>query len=117
MCPRSRWICAIVALLALACLAGVSAADGDGWHQFQKDSRNTGATPDAAPRSNPELVWSRFTHTDEWGNGIDVPPIIAGDLVYVYAVNGTLRAFNRTDGTLIWRNETSVGFQSSTLLR
>jgi len=114
-----------VLFAAMLCLAGVpfgaaqhlpSTVDGD-WHQFQKDSSNTGATSDAAPRSDPELVWSRFTHADELGTGIDVPPIIAGDLVYVYDVNGTLQAFNMTDGTLIWRNETSVGFQSSTLLR
>ena len=109
---RSRCVYAIVALLALVCLAGVS--DADDWHQFQKDALNTGITSYAAPRSDPELVWSAFTHIDEWGNGIDVPPIIAGDLVYIYDVNGTLQAFNKTGGTLIWRNETSVGFQSST---
>ena len=110
MCPRSR--CVIALLLALVCLAGVSAADG--WHQFQKDSQNTGITSDAAPRSDPELVWSAFTHTSKWSGGIEVPPIIAGDLVYVYDVNGTLRAFDRLNGTLIWSNETSVGFQGST---
>ena len=111
MCPQSRFVC--VLLLALACFAGVSAAVD--WHQFQKDALNTGATPEAAPRSDPELVWSAFTHTDEWGNGIDIPPIIAGDLVYVYDVNGTLQALGRTGGTLMWSNETSVGFQGSTL--
>ncbi len=112
MYSQSRCVCAIVALLALACLAGVSAADG--WHQFQKDAMNTGITSDAAPGSDPELVWSAFTHTSKWGGGIDVPPIIAGNLVYIYDVNGTLRAFNKTDGTVTWRNETSVGFQGST---
>ena len=114
-----------VLFAAMLCLAGVpfgaaqhlpSTVDGD-WHQFQKDSSNTGITSDAAPRSDPELVWSRFTHTSIWSGGINVPPIIVGDLVYIYDVNGTLHAFNMTDGTLIWRNETSVGFQSSTLLR
>ncbi len=110
MCPLSR--CVIVALLVLACLTGVSAADG--WHRFQKDSLNAGITSDAAPTADPELVWSAFTHRNDLGNGIDVPPIIAGDLVYVYDANGTLQAFNKTDGALIWRNETSVGFQSST---
>ncbi len=112
MCPRSRVVCVIVALLALACLAGVSAAED--WHQFQKDSRNTGATQDTTPRSDPELVWSAFTHTSEWSGGIDVPPIIAGGIVYVYDINGTLHAFDMTNGTRIWRNETSVGFQGST---
>lgn len=68
MCPRSR-VCVVV-LLALVCLAGVSAADG--WQQFQKDALNTGTTSDAAPRIDPELVWSRFTHIDEWGQWKDI---------------------------------------------
>ncbi|MCK4623680.1 MAG: PQQ-binding-like beta-propeller repeat protein, partial [Phycisphaerae bacterium] len=92
--------------VALVCLSGVSSAGN--WSQFQKDSQNTGITMDAAPAGNPELVWSVRT------DGIDVPPIIAGDLVYVYDANGTIRAFDRINGTLIWRNETSAGFQSST---
>ncbi|MEA1944411.1 MAG: PQQ-binding-like beta-propeller repeat protein [Euryarchaeota archaeon] len=105
MCPLSR--CVLVALLVLACLSGVSAADG--WHQFQKDEVNTGITSDAAPRSDPELVWSMQT------GAIDVPPIIAGDLVYVYDANGTIRAFDRANGNLVWRNETSPWMlQSST---
>ena len=108
---RVSMVC-IVVLLVLACLSGVSAADS--WHQFQKDSLNTGITSDATPTADPVLVWSAFTHTSECGTGIDAPPIIAGDLVYVYDVNGTLQASDRINGTLIWRNETSVGFQSST---
>ena len=107
MCPRSRCVCVLVALLALACLAGVSAADG--WHQFQKDALNTGATSDAAPRIDPELVWSMQT------GAIDVPPVVAGNLMYVYDANGTIRAFDKRNGNLVWRNETSPWIlQSST---
>ena len=107
MCPRSR--CVIVVLFVLACFAGISAADGDGWYQFQKDSQNTGITPAAAPRSDPELVWSMQT------GAIDVPPIVAGDFVYVYDANGTIRAFDKRNGNLVWRNETSSWMlQSST---
>jgi outer membrane protein assembly factor BamB len=94
-------------LLALVYLTGVSAA-GD-WHQFQKDETNAGITPDAAPRGDPELVWRVQT------GGIDVPPIIAGRLVYVYDANGTIRAFDKKSGDLAWRNETaSWMLQSST---
>jgi len=97
----------IVVLLALVYLTGVSAA-GD-WHQFQKDETNAGITPDAAPRGDPELVWRVQT------GGIDVPPIIAGRLVYVYDANGTIRAFDKKSGDLAWRNETaSWMLQSST---
>jgi outer membrane protein assembly factor BamB len=102
----------IIALVALAFAPPLSSAVD--WQQFQKDSLNTGITSDAAPGSDHELVWSAFTHRTDLENGIDVPPIIAGDLVYVYDANGTLQAFNKTDGALIWRNETSIGFQSST---
>jgi hypothetical protein len=91
--------CVLTLLLALTCLSGVSAAGG--WHQFQKDALNTGITTDAAPRSDPELVWNMQT------SGINVPPIVAGDLVYVYDANGTIQAFDKKSGDLVWRNETS----------
>ena len=91
--------CVIALLLTLACLAGVSAADS--WYQFQKDALNAGITTDAAPRSDPELVWNMQT------GAIDVPPVIAGDLVYVYDANGTLQAFDKKSGDLVWQNETS----------
>jgi len=102
-----------ILMLTIVMITLTGTAIASDWQQFQKNEVNNGLTDSPAPRSDPELVWSRFTCTS-WGNGIDVPPIIAGDLVYVYDVNGTLQAFNRADGTLIWRNETSVGFQSST---
>ena len=96
---------AVLAALLLM-LAAASASD---WSQFQKDALNTGITSDAAPRSDPELVWSVQT------DGINVPPIIAGNLVYVYDANGTIRAFDKKSGDLVWRNETSPWMlQSST---
>ncbi|KAB3545337.1 MAG: PQQ-binding-like beta-propeller repeat protein [ANME-2 cluster archaeon] len=103
-----------ILMLTIVMITLTGTAIASDWQQFQKNETNNGLTGGPAPRSDPELVWSAFTRTDELGNGIDVPPIIAGDLVYVYDADGTLWAFNKTDGTLIWRNETSVGFQSST---
>jgi len=85
------------------------------WHQFQKDEINTGITYSPAPTEDPELAWSRFTYTSEWDNGIDVTPIIAEDMVYIYAANGSIWAFNKTNGDLIWQNETTGGnLQTST---
>ena len=102
-----------VALLALALTGlysvmacGVSAASD--WHQFQKDETNAGVTHDAAQTSDPELVWNIRT------DGINVPPIIAGDLVYVYDANGTVRAIDRKNGSLVWSSETFTGLQTST---
>ena len=85
------------------------------WHQFQKDEINTGITYTSAPTKYPELAWSAFTYGSEMGNGIDVTPIIAGDMVYVYAANGSIWAFDKTSGDLIWMNETTGGnLQTST---
>jgi len=85
------------------------------WHQFQKDEKNTGIIYSSAPIKYPELAWSRFTYTSECGNGIDVTPIIAEDIVYVYAANGSIWAFDKTNGDLMWKNETTGGnLQTST---
>jgi len=100
----------IVVLFALICLAEIpAAASVSGWHQFQKDSLHVGTTSDAAPGSDPVLLWSMQT------GAINVPPLVAGDLVYVYDANGTIWAFDRRCGSMVWRNETSPWFiQSST---
>ena len=97
-------------LFALVCLTGIpAAASVSGWHQFQKDPLHTGTTSDAAPGSDPVLLWSMQT------GAINVPPLVAGDLVYVYDANGTMWAFDRRCGSMVWRNETSPWFiQSST---
>jgi outer membrane protein assembly factor BamB len=95
--------------LVLVSLSGISAAASDcGWHQFQKDETNAGVTHDAAQTSDPELVWDMQT------GGINVPPIVAGDLVYVYDANGTIRAIDRKNGSLVWSGETFTGLQTST---
>ncbi len=101
----------VLTILALATPLS-SAAD---WQQFQRDEQNIGVTYSPAPIEYPELVWSAFTNTSEWGNGIDVTPIIAGDKIYVFAANGSIWAFNRTNGDLIWKNKTTGGtLQTST---
>ena len=85
------------------------------WHQFQKDEKNTGIIYSSAPTKDPEFAWRAFTYGSEWGNGIDVTPIIAGEMVYVFAANGSIWAFDKTNGNLIWKNETTGGnLQTST---
>jgi len=105
-----------IILLALAVLALAtplsSAAD---WRQFQRDEQNAGVTYSPAPTEYPELTWSAFTYTSEWGTGIDVTPIITGDKIYIFAANGSIWAFNRTNRDFVWENETTGGtLQTST---
>ena len=96
-------------------ISAIEEARDDNWYQFQKDEINAGITYSPAPTEDPELAWSAFTYGSEWGNGIDVTPIIAGDLVYVYVANGSIWAFDKTSGDLIWKNETTGGnLQTST---
>ena len=91
MCPWGGM--GVFVLLALACLAGISAASD--WHQFQKDETNAGVTHDSAPTSDSKLAWNMQT------DGINVPPIVAGNLVYVYDANGTIHVIDRKNGSLV----------------
>ncbi|CAD6493959.1 MAG: Outer membrane protein assembly factor BamB [Candidatus Argoarchaeum ethanivorans] len=105
-----------LALSAILIISVIPAAALDSnWHQFQKDEINIGVTYSPAPIKDVELAWSAFTYGSDWGNGIDVTPIIADDMVYIYAANGSIWAFNKTNGNLIWQNETTGGnLQTST---
>lgn len=105
----------ILLILAIATITLTGTAIASDWQQFQRDETNNGITDSPAPTEYPELKWSAFTYTSEWGNGIDVTPIIAGDMVYAFAANGSIWAFDRTNGDLIWKNETTGGtLQTST---
>ncbi|MEA3324158.1 MAG: PQQ-binding-like beta-propeller repeat protein, partial [Euryarchaeota archaeon] len=111
MSPK-RLMILLPALAVLVLATSISSAAD--WHQFQRDEQNAGVTYSPAPTEYPELAWNAFTCTSD-GNGIDVTPIIAGDKIYVFAANGSIRAFNRTNGDLIWKNETTGGtLQTST---
>ncbi|NOQ32887.1 MAG: PQQ-binding-like beta-propeller repeat protein [Methanosarcinales archaeon] len=104
-----------ILMLTIVMITLTGTAIASDWQQFQKNEVNNGLTDSPAPTEYPELAWSRFTHTSECGNGIDVTPIIAGDKIYVFAANGSIWAFNKTNGDLIWENETTGGtLQTST---
>ncbi|MEL4306250.1 PQQ-binding-like beta-propeller repeat protein [Methanococcoides sp. LMO-2] len=90
-------------------------ATASNWEQFQSDWKNTALQPGPALKAEPEMLW--YQHTSAQGtNGINVPPVIAGDLVYTYTTNGSVWAFNKHNGELVWRNKTPGGkaLQSST---
>ncbi|WP_445474680.1 outer membrane protein assembly factor BamB family protein [Methanococcoides methylutens] len=90
-------------------------ATSSDWSQFQSDREHTALTQDPAVKENPEASWSITTSMHE-NNGINAPPIIADDLVYIYTTNGSIWAFNKHNGDLVWKNKTTAGsvLQSST---
>lgn len=86
-------VLAVTLVLALPALAS-------DWPQFQLDSVRSGQSPDPAPVHGPVLKWVQ----DTWHSGtlgIESPPIVCGDLVYVHAGNG-LWAFDKRTGAPKW---------------
>ena len=102
-----------LSLILLTSMASIATASD--WGQFQSDWKNSAFEPGPAVKAKPEMIW--YEHTSANGdNGINVPPVIAGDLVYTYTTNGSVWAFNKHNGELVWRSKTSGGsaLQSST---
>ncbi len=97
------WATAGIAVLFAAALLAPTAGSAlaRDWPQFQSDAIHSGQTADPAPTLTPVLKWVQNT----WHSGtlgIETPPIIAGDMVYVHAGNG-LWAFRKESGELLWR--------------
>jgi outer membrane protein assembly factor BamB len=112
---------AVVTLIVLVVTASGSGVQANcpptvvtDWPQFQRDESNTGKTADQAPVRVPVVVWRQFTY-HSGAIGIEVTPIVAGDIVYVHAGDG-LWAFNKRTGELEWQKDISGHgvFQSST---
>ncbi len=99
----------ILSLLALLISTPIIATSSD-WSQFQSDYEHSALTEDPAIKDNPEILWNVST------SGINAVPVIAGDLVYVYTSNGSIWAFNKHNGDLVWKNKTTGAsrLQSST---
>ncbi|WP_230669779.1 PKD domain-containing protein [Methanosarcina barkeri] len=79
-----------------------------GWSQFQKDSSHTGYTFNSVPTQDPELLWQNLTSSEQepcGSGGINVPPVISGNTVFVTAGNASVWAFNKETGDLIWSKE------------
>jgi len=90
-----------LSLILLTSMASIATASD--WGQFQSDWKNSAFEPGPAVKAKPEMIW--YEHTSANGdNGINVPPVIAGDLVYTYTTNGSVWAFNKHNGELVWSN-------------
>jgi len=93
------------AILVISMMAAIASASD--WPQFQKDEVNIGRTNDNAPIMywNEKVLWNNYTYSSGWA-GIDVTPLVVGDLVYVVAANNSVWAFNKTTGAVEWKNNT-----------
>ncbi len=103
-------ICLIILILLTA---GLSCASG--WTQFQADHQHNAVAAGPAPVEDVELLWAAAV-SDDGSNGISVPPVIGRENVYVLSKNGSVRAFDRFTGELVWKNKATSGgaLQSST---
>ena len=120
MYPRSRCVCVLVTLLALACLAGVSAADDYNIAPITDTNLNGIAASDEMsgnPRyfdwdtpDEPHLAW---VSEDIFAGG-STSIVVADDTVFVYCT-GTggssssdytyMVAMNATNGEMLWATE------------
>ena len=78
------------------------------WLQFQKNSIHAGYSSSSAPTQDPELLWQNLTSSEQescGSGGINVPPVISGNTVFVIAGNASVWAFNKENGDLIWNKD------------
>ncbi len=99
---KTIWICRAVVLLAGLLAAG--AAGAEDWPQFQCTAARKGWTTDSAPVLRPVLKWRRYV--DGCGVGIESPPVVWNDRVYVIACS-TILALNAATGQEVWRADIS----------
>jgi outer membrane protein assembly factor BamB len=96
-------------LTLIVLIIPVSASD---WTQFQANRENSAFGQGPALKAEPEIAWSQCP-----GNsGINVPPIVAGNLVYSFTGNGSVYAYNKYSGEAVWTSQAvgSSALQSST---
>jgi len=80
------------------------------WTQFQTNTYNNGITSDRAAIQKPDdsESWSTHTYHLKDSYGIDVQPLVVGDLAYVVAYDAVY-AINRLDGDIEWTQQIEAG--------
>jgi outer membrane protein assembly factor BamB len=88
----------------------IESLSAEDWAQFQNGWVHSGETGVYAPAEvSAELAWSAYL--EEY---VDVPPIVVGDMVYIYTSEGTLYAYDK-DGSYKWdKGLESASIQSCT---
>lgn len=117
---RTRLFRRIVAVAAVAAglLASaltrpsVAADPADDWPLFRGDSRSTGVARTTLP-DQPALLWKYEVPKGSF----EGTPVIAGGVVYIGDLDGTLYALELTTGQLKWKHTTESGFMASPAVR
>jgi outer membrane protein assembly factor BamB len=110
---KKRNIVGIIFLIICVTALMISTSVANDWSQFQKDSRNGAVSCGPAIIEEPDILWNISLPQN---NGINVPPIIDDNTAYVFTTNGSVIAYDKYDGNMLWKSQTSRGtaLQSST---
>lgn len=100
---------ALTLLLCIVTLVVMSAtAYASDFPTFQHDNYHSGITNDDAPITSTNLTyWATNVGTGGWA-GFDTAPVVGGDKVFGIYYNGSVFAFNKTTGNVVWHN-TQIG--------
>lgn len=86
----------------------------EAWPMFRHDPQRIGSSTSLSPVKN-TIKWSKTigpVNSDPWMySSPAVTPAIMGNSVFVGSTNGTVYAFNATDGQLLWAQTPSPGFK------
>lgn len=98
---------ALTLLLCIVTLVVMSAtAYASDFPTFQHDNYHSGITTDAAP-TTANMDWATNVGSGGWA-GFDTAPVVGGDKVFGVYYNGSIFAFNKTTGNVVWQN-TQIG--------
>jgi outer membrane protein assembly factor BamB len=95
-------------------LATYSVTVLEAWPMFRHDFERSGSSASLSPVKN-VTKWSKTigpTSADTWMySSPAVTPAIMGNAVFIGSTNGTVYAFNATDGQVFWNKLVSSGFK------
>ena len=87
----------------------------EAWPMFHHDPKRSGSSTSLAPVTN-ITTWSKVIgpiNTDSWMYpSAAVTPAIMGNAVFIGSTNGTIYAFNATNGGLIWKKTPAPGYET-----
>ncbi|MEM3616522.1 MAG: PQQ-binding-like beta-propeller repeat protein [Candidatus Bathyarchaeia archaeon] len=82
----------------------------EAWPMFRHDPKHKGSSSSLASTAN-STKWQKTigsTSTEQW---MQSSPAIVGNKVFIGSINGTLYAFNATNGALIWKTTPAPGYK------
>ncbi len=89
----------ISSLIIITSICGTAVA-ADEWPMFHHDLALSGCSTSSGPDTN-AVLWIYNTNTASLG-GIKSSPALAGEVLYIGALDSRLYAINAIDGSLIW---------------